>query len=62
MIGASAGVDGMANYKRGKTKRQVRCTLCTPNRWRGNSKERFKARDGAAKSAASDEIRAACHG
>lgn len=32
------------NHKRHKSKRSVRCTLCTPNRWRGNSRERFKAR------------------
>ena len=33
------------NYKRGKSKRAVRCTLCTPHRWRGNSKDRFKRKD-----------------
>lgn len=27
------------NYKRKKSKRQVRCTLCTKYRWFGNSKE-----------------------
>lgn len=30
----------MANYKRPKTKRRVRCTICTPHRWRGNGKGR----------------------
>lgn len=35
----------MANFKRGKTKRNVRCTLCTSDRWKGNSKDRFKAKD-----------------
>lgn len=32
----------MANYKRGKCRRSVRCTLCTKDRWRGNSADRFK--------------------
>ena len=29
----------------GKRKRSVRCTLCTPHRWLGNSVGRFKAKD-----------------
>jgi len=29
------------NHKRKKSKRSVRCTICTPHRWKGNSKERF---------------------
>lgn len=29
----------MANFKRKKCKRQVRCTLCTPNKWKGNSRK-----------------------
>lgn len=33
------------NHKRKKTRRQVRCTLCTPYRWLGNNKERVKHRD-----------------
>jgi len=33
----------MANYKRKRSRRQVRCTLCTPHRWKGNRGERFKA-------------------
>ena len=35
----------MANFKRKKTKKCVRCTLCTPHRWRGNGRERFPHRD-----------------
>ena len=35
----------MANYKRRRSRRQVRCTLCTPWRWRGNGKERLPHRD-----------------
>ena len=27
----------MANFKRKKSKRQVRCTLCTSYRWGGNT-------------------------
>lgn len=30
------------HYKRKKTKKNVRCTLCTPHRWRGNSRERTR--------------------
>lgn len=30
------------NHKRRKTKRQVRCTLCTKYRWLGNNKGRRK--------------------
>jgi len=32
----------MANFKRKKCRRQVRCTLCTDVRWRGNSSRRHK--------------------
>lgn len=35
----------MANFKRQKTRRRVRCTLCTPHRWEGNSKRRLKMKD-----------------
>jgi hypothetical protein len=42
----------MAHFKRRKSRRRVRCTLCTPHRWRGNGKgrhkERFEARVAAA--------------
>lgn len=30
----------MSNFKRGKTKRRVRCTMCTKFRWRGNNNGR----------------------
>lgn len=30
----------MAHFKRQKTKRRVRCTLCTPHKWMGNNKGR----------------------
>ena len=33
------------HYKRPKTKRRVRCTLCTPHRWQGNNRNRFKAKE-----------------
>lgn len=29
----------------GKRRKSVRCTLCTPDRWRGNTAGRFKAKD-----------------
>lgn len=35
----------MAHHRRKRSKRSVRCTLCTPHRWQGNGKERFKARE-----------------
>lgn len=35
----------MANYKRKKSKKNVRCTLCTTYRWMGNTKERRPIRD-----------------
>lgn len=28
------------NHKRKKSKRQVRCTMCTKDRWKGNTKDR----------------------
>lgn len=32
----------------GKCRRKVRCTLCTPYKWLGNAKERFKGKETAA--------------
>lgn len=32
------------NFKRTKTKRNVKCTMCTSHRWLGNNKSRFKAK------------------
>jgi len=37
--------DVMANFKRKKSKRTVKCTICTKYRWRGNSKARKRIRD-----------------
>jgi len=34
----------MAHFRRKKTRRQVKCTLCTDVRWRGNSSNRIKGR------------------
>ena len=33
------------NFKRKKTKRRVRCTLCTQFRWMGNSKSKKRISD-----------------
>lgn len=33
------------NFKRRKSRRSVRCTLCTKHRWLGNHKDRTKAKD-----------------
>lgn len=30
------------NYKRKKSKRNVRCSMCTPHRWKGNGRERTR--------------------
>lgn len=35
----------MANFRRHKPRKQVRCTLCTPYRHLGNTKARFKGRE-----------------
>jgi hypothetical protein len=35
----------MANHKRRKSRRRVRCTLCTKYRWMGNKKDRKRIRD-----------------
>jgi len=45
------------NHKRGKCRRNVRCTLCTPHRWQGNSRNRFKGRDLSKRQAADEAIR-----
>lgn len=37
----------MANFKRKKTRRNVRCTMCTQNRFLGNNKGRFKTKEEA---------------
>jgi hypothetical protein len=37
----------MANHRTKKCKRQVRCTMCTDVRWRGNRKGRRKAKEEA---------------
>jgi hypothetical protein len=37
----------VANFKRGKPKQSVRCTLCTQARWRGNHQGRFKEKEEA---------------
>jgi hypothetical protein len=39
-----------------KRRKQVRCTLCTSHRWRGNSRERLSGKDAARKQAAEREI------
>lgn len=35
----------MANYKRKKSRRSCRCTMCTQLRWLGNSKSRKRISD-----------------
>lgn len=47
----------MANHKRKKSKRSVKCTLCTPHRWMGNSVGRNKPKEQALRKAAKKEIK-----
>lgn len=35
----------MANFKRKRCRRSVRCTMCTDVRWKGNGKDRFKPKE-----------------
>jgi hypothetical protein len=35
----------MANHRRKRPKKQPKCTLCTPHKWKGNAKDRLKAKD-----------------
>lgn len=35
----------MANFKRKKCKKNVKCTICTTHRWLGNRSGRFKIKD-----------------
>lgn len=46
----------MSNFKRHKTKRRVRCTMCTQDRWKGNNTGRFKAKYEVAKKEAKKDI------
>jgi hypothetical protein len=46
----------MANFKRRKSRRIVRCTLCTPYRWQGNGKGRFKTRDVVSRAIAQADV------
>lgn len=51
----------MANFKRKRSRKQVRCTLCTPHRWKGNKAGpsgdgRFKFRDHAKIAAMEKEV------
>lgn len=47
----------MANWKRKKSKRSVRCVLCTAHSWRGNHAGRHDFKTEADKFDAQDEIR-----
>jgi hypothetical protein len=38
-------------------RRQIRCALCTPYRWRGNAAARFKAKEQARRKALAREIK-----
>jgi hypothetical protein len=51
------GYLAMANFKRTKGKRNVRCTLCTTYRWMGNGRDRIPARTVSAKAAAEQQVR-----
>lgn len=48
------------NFKRRKSKRSIRCSICTPHRWKGNGKDRFKAKDAQKQKEARKEVNAVC--
>ena len=52
-------VKDVANHKRKKTKRTVKCTMCTTHRWLGNSKGRFKDKEVDKKKRSNKEIKKA---
>lgn len=45
------------HHKRKKTKRRVRCTICTKHRWLGNSAGRSKPKEEAKRKQAEKEIK-----
>jgi len=45
------------NHKRKKSKRSVKCTMCTQHRWMGNSAGRRKPKEQAKRKAAEKEIK-----
>jgi hypothetical protein len=47
------------NHKRKRSKRQVKCTMCTQFSWMGNTKERHSIKYQKAKKFALQDIRAA---
>lgn len=47
----------MANHKRKKSKRSVKCTMCTQHRWFGNASGRRKPKEQAKRKAADKEIK-----
>lgn len=49
----------MANHKRKRSKRSVKCTMCTQHRWMGNSRGRDKAKNESKKKASAKEIKEA---
>jgi hypothetical protein len=48
------------NFKRKKCKRNVKCTLCTSHRWKGNRKGRFKDKEVAQKMGTSGDLQSRC--
>lgn len=46
----------MANHKRKKSKRTVKCTMCTTHRWFGNNKGRVKNKEAAKRKQLKKEI------
>lgn len=46
----------MANHKRKKSKRTVKCTMCTPHKWLGNNSGRTKRKETDHKERSTKEI------
>lgn len=47
----------MAHHKRKKSRRSVKCTICTPVRWMGNSSGRRKPKEQAKRKQADKDIK-----
>jgi hypothetical protein len=47
----------MSKFKRKKSKRTVKCTLCTKHRWLGNNKGRTKDKEADHKKRSDKEIK-----
>jgi hypothetical protein len=47
----------VSHFKRRRSRREIKCALCTPFRWLGNTKDRFKAKEYYSKQESLRDIR-----